>query len=66
MYFQKKRVIAMLLATGQQHGDYAFFLKIHGHSSLYKLMDAKMGALRKKERKGAHFSTLITYHIFFN
>ena len=57
---------AAALATGQQHCDYAFFLKIHGHSSLYKLMDAKGGALRpEKGRKGAHFSTFITYHISF-
>mgnify|MGYP002513003504 CR=1 FL=1 len=38
---------AAALATGQQHCNYAFFLKIHGHSSLYKLMDAKIwGALQ--------------------
>jgi len=32
---------AAALATGQKHGDYTFFLKVHGHSSLYKFLFAK-------------------------
>ncbi len=30
----RQNLQATALATGQQHSNYAFFLKIHGHSSL--------------------------------
>ena len=33
--FLRQNLQTAALAAGQQHGDYAFFLKIHGHSSLY-------------------------------
>jgi hypothetical protein len=29
---------AAALATGQQHGNYTFFLEIHGHSSLNNIV----------------------------
>ena len=32
--FFRQNLKAAALATGQQHGNAAFFLKVHGHSSL--------------------------------
>ena len=52
------------LAAGQKHGDYAFFLKIHGHSSLLKRMGYY--ALLKGKRQKGKFPLTITYHIFVN
>ena len=31
--FLRQDLQTAALAAGQQHGDYTFFLKIHGHSS---------------------------------
>ncbi len=35
--FLRQNLQAAALAAGQQHGDYAFLLKIHGHSSLQEI-----------------------------
>ena len=60
--FLRQNLQTAALATGQQHGDYTFFLKIHGHSSLYDLMNAAGGRVFKTRH--AHFFAPITYHTF--
>ena len=62
--FLRQNLQTAALATGQQHSDYTFFLKIHGHSSLYDLMNAAGGRVFKTRH--TYFFTLITYHTFIN
>ena len=51
------------LATGQKHGDAAFFLKIHGHSSSYCHLKIQRENGRRLVKK-SYFLPRITYHTF--
>jgi len=61
--FLRQNLQTAALATGQKHGDAAFFLKIHGHSSSYCHLKIQRENGRRLVKK-SYFLPRITYHTF--